>query len=122
MTFSAAEIAAHIAAAEASFNDVCTHKPVDPGSGSYGADTWPVEGWVEDVPCGFAYKQVRDISTSQQRTIYGEAVLRVSLTLDVDDRDRFTVRGNDWQVDGIAIGTTVKIVELKKVEAESGYS
>ena len=120
MKLSSAELDELITTAEATFNDECTlRRATGFTQDAYGQRraTYTV---YEHVSCGFSISGGPEASVFQRELgqvvlLQSDAILRVSLEQDISVKDEVTVRGSTYQVDGIHIGRTVKLVPLKRL-------
>ena len=115
---SQAELDGMIAAAEASFNDVCTiHHYTGTTQNEY---RQPVHTFVDllDVPCGYLPREQMQTERTNITTLDVDALLRISLTQAIDTRDEILVRGIRYSVDGVVRGRTVQTVSLKSISEE----
>lgn len=108
--------ATHKAIAEDSFEDTCNILVWSGSSDSYTdeIDTWPTT--ISGVECGFSYKKALESERGQIVILEDEATLRLSLDQAISVKDKVEVRNTTFSVDGYIDGSTVKVVNLKKLE------
>ena len=112
------ELEQMIAAAEASFNDLCTiHHFTGTTRDEY---RQPIPAYTDlyDVPCGYQSREQMQTERSGVVTLDVDALLRISLRQEITARDEITVRGIRYAVDGVVDGRTVRIVSLKSIGTE----
>lgn len=105
------------AIAEDTFYETCTIHSATTSQSTF-ADTKKSYVDIEDVPCGFVSgpEMQNERQSNQLVTLDVDAILRLSLDQDIKEIDEVTCRGRRFQVDGIVVGLTVKIVNLKRAK------
>lgn len=101
--------------AKSSFNDVCNITHITITGTSLGQNT-TTQTPENNVPCGFVEQNTYRGSHGEIITFEADSILRLSLTQDIATTDLVEVRGNNYRVNGIKVGLTVKIIPLKRVE------
>ena len=115
MTLLSSQIEMMKRTAQLTFTDICTiHTLTTNTSSSLGEETKTFTD-TANVPCGF-------VETSTTKNFRGEvvsfdcdAIVRLSLTRDIDLSDEITCRNSRYKISGINQGRTVNIVKLKRV-------
>lgn len=100
-----------------SFNHICSiHVPVITQD-SYGEQ---VKTWTDtnNVECGFNPTNAVTTYRGQVVTLDADAILRLPLTQSLDDKSEVTVNTVRYRVEGINIGSTVKLITLKRTVAD----
>lgn len=110
---SAGELARMVATVEEAFNDVCTIASMTGSSQDSYAGVSITRSAAVSVDCSFSTKPEYRHERGQVVTLDCDASMRVSLSQAVAVLDSVTFKDKTYEVDGVIVLRTAKVVALK---------